>query len=345
MEDCVWYVPFGSADGHLQSAYEADAAAAIASAQPFTVSLQTVHLSHGHRASLLERLLRHGRDFVILTYSTLGAKPKIQRVHYYAHDVDPAVPMSVHDLLSDVIYLCDDYSGKDHLYVELHAMMIDTGSENAATADAFRSLASTVGAVFPIMLPYTALADGVVNALDKFFGGGQEQAREELLSPLELRPPGTRDAKTLQQGRYVVFPSQADGKQSAGVDGTQYRLLENDQLARQDGTVEESISYAVFRIDPVSEPSLDVDSVVAQRVATLLTGLNNDRTGASTDPVRTSLGFLQDTLTAYTNFTDLQRYQQLANKPQRTPAEQTLMDQLAKRPELQPFLPKQPSAS
>jgi hypothetical protein len=339
MEDTIWYVPFGS-DGHLQSPFDVVADAKIVAAQPFTVSLQTVHLAHGHRKSLLDRLLHHGRDLVILSNSALGAKPMVQRIHYYAHNVDPSVPTAVHDLLAGNIYICDDYSGKEHLYVELHAMMIDTGEQHAATVNAFRSLASTVGSVYPIALPYTALASGVIDAVDKLTGGGKEQALEPLLCPLELRPPDTKDAKTLQLGRYIVFPNQEDNMPSRGLDGSKYKLEENDQLTGgPDGGHAEDLSYAVFRIDPADEAALDMDTVVAQRVATLLTGLKNDAQGVATDPIQTSLGFLTDTMQAYTNFTDLQRYLELKQKTTRTPAEETLMAQLANRPELKPFLP------
>jgi hypothetical protein len=76
-------------------------------------------------------------------------------------------------------------------------------------------------------------------------------------------------------------------------------------------------------------------------VATLLTQLQNTQEGQPAGPLKTSFGFLTDTLTAYTNFTDLQRYHELLKKGDaRTAGETEQMRQLEQREALKPFLPK-----
>lgn len=77
-----------------------------------------------------------------------------------------------------------------------------------------------------------------------------------------------------------------------------------------------------------------MDFVTSQRVATLLTQLKNDQEGQPTG-LQTSLGFLTDTMTAWTHFADLQRYHDLVTKADRSPAEDAHMQKMAQ----QPFFP------
>ncbi len=98
-----------------------------------------------------------------------------------------------------------------------------------------------------------------------------------------------------------------------------------------------NVSYVVFSVDQDSAPS--PDWVNSQRVAMLLTHLKEGNPNAEQAPIE----FLMSTLTGYSNFNKLQRYQELWQKKQEgslAPAEQALMDQIAAIPELKPFLPK-----
>ena len=334
MEDRVWFVPFASTDGQLQSPYQPVSGAAVTANQPFTTSLDRVYLAPGHKQDLLDRLLHQGRDLVITSTAALGAAAPVDRVHYLAHRVDPASPLSVHDLLSSDIYLCDAYGGGEHLYVQLHVQLIDTGDRHRAALDALRGLASSVGAAFPVMLPYTALADETVAAVDALAGGSGPRAADAILTPLNLRPPGTPAEKTLQLGRWVAFGAECDG--------SRYRLLENGQLAREDGTSEDKVSYAVFRIDTGADPSFE-DKVLQQQVAALLTMLQRDREGLAANPIQTALEVLTNIVRDHRSFSALQTYHQLLSKPSRTPEEDHRIDRLAGHPVLQPYLPPPPS--
>jgi hypothetical protein len=111
--------------------------------------------------------------------------------------------------------------------------------------------------------------------------------------------------------------------------------LDNGELEPSDAR---KVSYVVFRIDRSRFPP--VDYVVSQRVATLLTQLKHTQDNRQTGMLETSFGYLTDTLKAYTDFKNLQRYQELLKKPNRTKAEDKQMQEIAGRPELQPFLPK-----
>jgi hypothetical protein len=91
----------------------------IGAGQPFTVSLEAVKLAKGPAESRWERILHHSYDVLILSSSSLGARPPVERVHYYKPSIHPDEVLLVHDLLSDTMLVCDDYAGQDSLYLEL----------------------------------------------------------------------------------------------------------------------------------------------------------------------------------------------------------------------------------
>ena len=330
LPDTLWFLPFEAAEGTLQSVYAADPATELAGGQPFTLALEAVKLAKAPHESIFERIVHPDHDVLILSSSALGAKPPVERVHYYKANIDLERPLLVHDLLSDAICVCDDYNDGDALYLELKVVTMETaGQHRDAALKGFETLLSTAGSVFPVFLPYAAFGSGALAALGKVWEAVGQRETWRISEPIRFFPPKTKHAKTLRQGRYVVFSDE--------VDGTQYQLSDSCQL---EGRIGENLSYAVFRIDPSREPSIDY--VISQRVATLLTQLRNDQEGQPAGMLETSLGYLTDTLKAYTNFTDLQRYQELLAKgSSRTSAEESQLQKIASRPELQPFLPKQ----
>lgn len=342
LRDTVWFVPFDAQTRTLQPVYVSDDApidpsTAIDAGKIFTVSLQTMKLAEQPDEPWYEHLLHPHNDILIITSSALGSKPMVQRVHFYKTDIDMTRPLLAHDLLSDVIWVCDDYKDEP-FYLELKVVTIDRSDEyREAALRSFSTVAATAGSIFPVTLPYAALGEGVLQGLNKMWEAMERRETYRISEPIKLFPPGTPQARTIRPGQYVVV--------SEEVDGAQYQLGDNCQLvtsagAELGGEMDGQLSYAVIRIDPVTE--VPVEFVVSQRVATLLTQLRNDQEGLSAGALQTSLGFLTDTLKSYTNFTDLQRYQELLEKGgKRTDGENQQMRQLEQREELKPFLPKQ----
>src|SRR5688572_9189344 len=108
-----------------------------------------------------------------------------------------------------------------------------------------------------------------------------------------------------------------------------------------------TVTTCLMRSYESTQLSMRVEFVVSQRVATLLTQLEHDEEGQPAGPLKTSLGFLTENLQAYTNFKDLERYQELMEKSERAklgPGEKQQIEMLKKRKELQPWIGK-PSAS
>jgi hypothetical protein len=322
VKDKVWFVPPGSQE--LQSAYEAHSAAKrIENAQAFTAELRTVMVAED-----LEGFLRGDNDILVTTRASLGEQPVVRRVHYYEQGLPAGTPLK--NFLASTAHLCDDYSGVDRLWLEMDIVEMDTDAgERAALLSAFKALAASAGAVYPQVLPYTAVASGLVGTLSKLLSV-LERDDPAIRVPMTLYGPDRPNDPPLQTGRYVVFANPVDGNMW-------YKLQSNMELVRTaPKDMPADVSYAVFSVDAVR--TVAPEYLTSQRVATLLTQL--DRGNPNT--ALASIDFLSDTLEQYSNFKDLKRFQQLARKDPAmlTQEEKDLMDRLYEREELLPFLPE-----
>ena len=145
---------------------------------------------------------------------------------------------------------------------------------------------------------------------------------------IDLWPMPNQNRPLLQAGRYIAFPNE--------IDGSKFKLSSSGTLVSSSGKPV-ATPYVVFRVD--TDKEVAPDFVVTQRVATLLTQLaDGHRTNAISPPFQ----FLQDTLDNYSVFEDLKRYKELADRDpsELTEEERRLMERLARRERLQPYLPK-----
>jgi hypothetical protein len=318
MKDKLWFVPPGSKE--LKSPYETDfAAKRIGSADPITVTLRSAMVAED-----LEGLFRGDNDILILTSASLGERPLVQRVHYYEEEVPPKTVLK--NFIAETMFIWDDYSGMDRLWLEVDIMEIDTDTgERNALVNALTSLAATAGAAFPAVVPYTMAASGIAAAIERLISALEKNV-PVVKCPMAFYPP-PRSGAPLQTGSYVVFANP--------VDGSKYRLHSNQELESKSGSAPDK-SYVVFTIETVKADS--PQWLISQRVATLLTQLDkgNPNTPAA------SIDFLNDTLKQYCNFLDLKRYLELKRKDPNVlrQAEKDLLDRIARREDLLPFLPK-----
>jgi hypothetical protein len=320
MNEKVWHV--NPTTKGLVSAYEVQPyAKRLVAAQPFTVSLQTVMV-----ADDLDGWPRGDNDLLVITSSSLGEAPQVQRVHFYGEEIKAGTILK--NFYAQTMFVCADYSATDRLWLELKVLEIDTDTgERKALTNSFGKMAAVAGSVFPVAMPYAALASGIASAIEKLISALEKNV-SAIECPIALYPPDRPDAgMPLQTGTFVVF--------SQEVDGTEYQFEPNLMLKRVDGK-DIKVAYAIFTIEAVK--SISPMWVISQKVATLLTQieLGNDKTAAGT------IDFLTDTLQQYSNFKDLERYAELKSKDpaKLTDEEKQLMEQIAKRNELKPFLPK-----
>jgi hypothetical protein len=320
MKETTWHV--NTTTKGLVSAYELQPyAKQLVAAQPFTVSLKTVMV-----ADDLDGWPRGDNDLLLTTSSSLGESPKVQRVHFYAEEIKPQTVLKT--FFAETMFVCEDYSAIDRLWLEMKVLEIDTDTgERKALTNAFNALAAVTGSVFPVAMPYAALASGVATAIEKLISAIEKNVCA-LQCPIALYPPDRPDAgMPLQTGTFVVF--------SREVEGAAYQFEPGFVIKRVDGK-EVDVAYAIFTVEAVK--GVSPNWVISQRVAKLLTQIEqgNDYSAAGT------IDFLTDTLQQYSNFKDLQRYAELKSRDlkQLTAEEKQLMAHIAKRDELKPFLPK-----
>ncbi|MBO0797194.1 MAG: hypothetical protein J2P31_00065 [Blastocatellia bacterium] len=317
MVDNVWLVLPESKD--LVSPYELyQTSKVIVAAQPFTVTMVNVVVAQD-----LDGFLRGKNDILILTRSSLGEQPFVERIHFYEEEIPKGKP--INNLFADTVFVTDDYSGTDRLWLELNVLEIDTNNdERKAAISAFRSLAATAGAVFPVVASFAFASSSVASVVEKLFSAFAKD-QDVVKVPLALHPGNPRPGKApLQTGTFVVF--------SQPQDPAKYKLESNGQLTVNGQAPD--VSYAVFNIS--ADHQVSPNFVLSQRVATLLTQIDVGNPNSA----KGTMEFLDDTLSEYSNFVKLKRYLELKRKTNLTDEEKSLMQQIAQNQELQPFLPK-----
>lgn len=317
MEDTVWFVLPKTKE--LVSPYElAPESKSIDSAQPFTASMVTVVVSED-----LDGILRGKNDILVLTKSSIGEQPFVERIHFYEEEVPKGKP--IRNLFADNVFLTDDYNG-ERLWLELNVVEVDADTgERKAAIKAFQSLAATAGAVFPVSVPYAFAASAAIGVIDKLVTA-LERDTNVVKVPFALHSGDPRPGKApLQAGTYIVFAQPQDP--------SKYKLQSNGLITS--GNKPSEVSYAVFNISPVKQVSPKF--VISQKVATLLTQMKNGNSNSATG----TLGFLNETLSQYDNFKKLNRYVDLKGKVSLTDNEKTLMNEIANIDDLKPFIPKE----
>ncbi|MFH1624301.1 MAG: hypothetical protein ABID54_03995 [Pseudomonadota bacterium] len=317
MEDTVWFVLPKTKE--LVSPYELQSESQkIEAAQPFTASMVTVVVAED-----LDGILRGQNDILVLTKSSLGEQPFVERIHYYEEEVPKGKP--IRNMFADNVLVTDDYNGTDRLWLELNVVEVDTDAgERKAAIKAFQALATTAGAVFPVIVPYAFAASAAIGVIEKL-ASALENDTNVVKVPFALHPGDPRPGKApLQSGTYVVFPQPQDP--------SKYKLQSNGLLST--GDEPSDVSYAVFNLSPVKQVSPKF--VTSQKVATLLTQMKNGNTNSAVG----ALEFLNDTLTHYSNFGKLNRYLELKGKDSLTEKEEALLKEIEKIDAVKPFLPR-----
>lgn len=317
MKDNVWFVLPKTKE--LVSPYELQfKSKAIEAAQPFTASMVNVVV-----ADDLDGIIRGKNDILVLTKSSLGEKPFVERIHYYEEEVPKGRP--IRNIFADNVFVTDDYNGMDRLWIELNVIEVDTDTgERKAAIQEFQSLASTTGAVFPVTIPYAFIASAALDVIEKLTSAFEKDTNVVKV-PFALHPGDPRPGKApLQSGTYIAFARRQNP--------SKYELQPNGLLTA--GNKKSKVSYAVFNISPVKQVCQKF--LMNQKIATLLTQMKNGNNNSVTG----TLEFLSDTLAKYSNFKKLNRYLDLKTKEALTEKEKTLVKEIETIAELKPFLPK-----
>jgi hypothetical protein len=289
----------------------------IVAAQAFTVSMVNVVV-----AKDLDGWFRGKNDLLVLSRTSMGDQPLVERIHFFEEEIDKGQP--IQNILADCMFLADDYNGIDKLWLEVDVLEVDTDTgERKAAVTAFQSLAALAGGIFPAIMPYAFGASAVIGLIDKLMGI-LEKDIHVVRVPFAMHPDAARPGHApLQAGTYVAFATNQDP--------SGFKMHSNGLLTA--GNRPSGVSYAVFDVAPVKQVSPKF--VVSQKVATLVTQMQR---GNKKSPLAT-VDFLMDTLAQYSNFGKLTRYLELKSKDQPSDEEKALMAEIAKIEALKPFLP------
>jgi hypothetical protein len=332
--ESVWFAPLDPTPVTPQSAWDpAPDDRQIKDAAAFTVSLDTVvipkdPLPHGLKERF-QAIVEGKKDVLITSTCQLGAQPAVQRVHYYGDAHGFTRPFG--QFVSETIYLTPDFDPPGRIHLLFEVFEAGDGPEGReGILEALNGVASKVGAVYPVILPYAFVGTNICAALNKLCDAVVPSEHSRLTQDINLYPAGRQDDIDLQRGRYIVLDQERDV--------TQFELQPDGRLITK-GTDKQVMDfpYLIFRVDPGQEPTPDF--VIGQRVATLLTQMQ----GKGNDPFQSTLGFVSDTLDGYTSFSDLRRYDQLMQKQKSgqklSSEEQAVMTRIAGRQDLKGYLP------
>lgn len=317
----VWLVD--PETNYLTSPYERQPKLqAIPSAKPFTVSLLSCVINED-----FDGFLRGDNDILIVTQSSLGEKPPVDRVLFYEQEIAAGQPIV--NVLSENILVTDDYSGIDRLWLELRVMEIDTDERQyQILKNSLISLNQTLGAAFPVLLPYTYIGQGLIGIFDKFMNI-LERDTKVIKVPFSFYPEKTpRPGRApLQTGTYVMFSQPERGQR--------FKMEASGLLVEHPTLQPAKVSYITF--DVTMDKIVTPEFVIGDKMATLLTQIRSgNRTTAPS-----SLDFLTETITHYAKFKALLRYSELSKKIKKTPEEQERMNKIKEDyPDLVDYLPK-----
>lgn len=313
----LWCVPFNSVELKPSSQVYGGDGNRILAAQPFTIELRTVMVGPD-----LDSWPRGDNDVLISTTSKLGIEPKVDRVHFYREEI--AAQITLGPFFGRTIYLCDDYDGKSTFWMELKVLEVDQDlGDREELVNAFGQMVDTVGAIFPVALPYTAAA-GILSKASHNLIKVFEENKAVIECPMTFYGPG-RVGTPLQVGTYVAFSDE--------VDGTDFELEPDFKLNWKAGTQwTGDLSYAVFTIERFQD--FPAEYIISQRVAKLLTQLDR----GNPKVIKSSFEFATETLRGYSVYKDLYRLKKLDKKSNRTPEEAARLEQL--REKLAEYLPR-----
>lgn len=271
-----------------------------------------------------------GNDLIVSTKHQRGDRPQVDRVHFYRQNVKS--PNHEGPFFHPVVFATQDFREQDTLFT-IGMRIYDEDGFNAQEAREIEAAivggAASSAVAFPAFAPYAGLAAGVGTALVKLVDTlDDHDCILDATIALNVNKPADQGYDLLQPGFLVCFESDIDVSQlRLGDDRRVYRIVNDDAVPY------ETVSYAVLRVrrDFLPTPDYAID----EKVATLLAQLDSGKG----QPGAASLRFLRETLDAYTNYTRLQRYTELAAKTTLTDDEKALLAELKGDQKLTPYLP------
>ena len=294
----------------------------IKSSQSFTISFVSCVVPKNFESR------RHDdNDILILTKSQIGNSPKIERVHFWGKDIPEN--LNIDDIWAETVLLVEDYDKGDTLVIEWHVLEIDSDDGiRAQTINSLRSLVSSFGSAFPVLVPFMAASNSVIGLVKAILS--KIETNEQIIQArFSLRSGegnvGTRvNRKFLQPATYVVFENEVYGS-GYSLDPQSGRVRKYSKNDNGDEILEDpEEAYLVFEVIPKIE--ISHSELVGDNIATLMTQIRDNK---NTSSGQFTINFLQETLDYYTTYKKLLRYRELSDEANRTEAEEERFNRLS----------------
>ncbi|MDJ0681883.1 MAG: hypothetical protein QNJ18_18750 [Xenococcaceae cyanobacterium MO_167.B52] len=200
----------------------------------------------------------------------------------------------------------------------------------------------SLGGLFPVMATYTTVGSVIAGSIKKLFGR-LERDEHVIKFPIRFHHYSSgerlrRGDTPLQNGDYVVFTKPTRGLAYRMQDNGLLSLKPNvstpeEEMARKQL---EKVSYISFSVYP--ELKVSPEFIIGQKLETLLSQLRY----GSQNLGNTTFEFLIETITAYKNIKELERYTELFDKQkdkELTKEEKARLEAIAKNSEIAAYLP------
>ena len=202
--------------GDLVSPYIEDKLALIKPAEDITVSITTISQQLYTKYAEHYRAGEYDNDYFVLL-STIGiGNPDAPTVKVHEIEHIDAIDHDIQNLWADTVLSIEDF-GKDEttrkIYLSFHSFCQNLGGSNFdKLKNAFSSILSLTGSIFPSIAPWTSIGsvvvDGVNNILHKFINIKKEvKSATFCFYPFDSGAVG--DAP-LQTGSFVLFFEETD---------------------------------------------------------------------------------------------------------------------------------------
>jgi hypothetical protein len=224
----------------------------IQSGSPFTISLETFHIS-----KKLDRRVG-GNDLLVRSWTAYGDQPPVEIVHFFRKNVGEN--FIGENLAVEHMFAAQSYSDTT---IRINVEILEVDGDSSIERE-LKIAASFLGAVFPAVLPFTSIATSLYENLKGLFDNPHDLA---FSGSLELNSSNGRD---LELGQ-IPFRSGAYILLGDAIEGNLYKLRDfrlEPAVANQSST---ALDYVVIKIVPKVINSLNPDDLLTnQNLATAL---------------------------------------------------------------------------
>jgi len=253
----------------------------------------------------------NANDLLVRSFVRYGDEPKTETIHFFGTDIEAGTFQA--DLEAEHVFAREGFSVDARVWMLFEILEIDRGlDKDRSIVSALAQMHGKFGAIFPALIPFSAVAGVAAGVVDKLKGLQRAAAKNEPIFKNQIDLYANIRAGgdgVLRYGAYILFDE--------AVQGIQYQLGSGYKLKRRaiaDRNVPILHDYMVVKVTPgIVKTGRDTNELLKnQQVATVVSELNE----TETDEERTAkhFSFLEDMVESANQFKDIKVFRKLMNK-------------------------------